>query len=92
MGLFDYIIAPFVCPYCQHEEKEHDWQTKSLQCLMKTYKVGEEVILEDLWKKLVVKEGYFQIYTLCKNCKRFVKGFIKIENSRITENIEYERS
>ncbi|MEM5853716.1 MAG: hypothetical protein QXS37_01245 [Candidatus Aenigmatarchaeota archaeon] len=90
MGLFDIVLACFKCPYCGYEEKEHGWQTKSLQKILKVYKAGDVVKIENFESSLMVKEGYFEIHTFCKNCKKFVKARIRVKDSRISENVEYE--
>lgn len=90
MGLFDVVVASFKCPYCGYEEKEHDWQTKSLRSSLKTYKIGEILFLEDFESKLLIKEGYFEIHTVCKNCRKFVSAMIEVKDSRITEKIKYK--
>lgn len=91
MGLFDVVSANFKCPYCEYKEKEHDWQTKSLQRALKTYRVGEVLSLEDFESKLLIKEGYFEIHTVCKNCKKPVSAMIEVKDSRITGKIKYEK-
>ena len=46
MGLFDWVYAPFKCPYCGYEE--HGWQTKVLLNMLNVFKVGEKVVLSSL--------------------------------------------
>jgi len=48
MGLFDWVYAPFKCPYCGYEEEEHGWQTKALLNMLNVFKVGEKVVLSSL--------------------------------------------
>ncbi|MEM7821771.1 MAG: hypothetical protein QXX38_03105 [Candidatus Aenigmatarchaeota archaeon] len=89
MGLFDYVIAPFNCPYCKYEEKEHDWQTKSLLSLLKTYRVGENLTIENFESSLLIKEGCFEIHTVCRKCNKHVSAMIEVKDSKITEKINY---
>lgn len=89
MGLYDYVIAPFLCPNCKYEDKKYNWQTKALSCLLKTYKVGDILTLEDMDNKLIIKEGYFEIHTICKKCKKYIKAFIEVKNCKISKKINY---
>jgi len=87
MGLFDWVYAPFKCPYCGYEEEEHGWQTKALLNMLNVFKVGEKVVLSSLKGELVVQEGVFEIHTVCPKCKEYVECRIKIKGSVLTDEI-----
>jgi hypothetical protein len=58
---------------------------------MKTYKMDELLKLEDFESMLIIKEGFFEIHSICKKCNKFVSGLIKVSDSKITNEIEYRK-
>jgi non-canonical (house-cleaning) NTP pyrophosphatase len=80
MGMFDYVHLPLRCPKCKYEEKEHDWQTKSLENLLEHYRVGDPV----LSPVLEILSGAFEIYTSCPNCKKSITAKAKVEEGKLT--------
>jgi len=98
MGMFDWVIADFKCPYCGHkvkkenmeneEEYERDkaWQTKATACSLDTYRIGDELEFE---KNLKINNGWIEIIHICPKCKKFVQAEIEIKKGRLIDNVRY---
>ncbi|AEA46074.1 hypothetical protein [Archaeoglobus veneficus] len=86
METYDYIIAPFECPYCGYEEEEYEWQTDALHNLLYSTKVGEQIISDGL----VIYDGEIEIQTICEGCGEFVRCWIKIRDGKLTDEISCE--
>ena len=91
MGLYDWVYAPFKCPNCGYEEKEHGWQTKALEKMLIDFKVGDLVLAVDFayGGEAIILDGYVEIHTTCPKCKEFIQRWIKVENARLTDKISY---
>lgn len=49
MGLYDsFLINDFVCPSCGHKHDSIEFQTKSLESLMESWKIGDRVAYSQL--------------------------------------------
>lgn len=79
MGLFDWVYAPFKCPNCGYEEKEHGWQTKALQKMLVNFKVGDFVLAVDFayGGGAIIIDGYVEIHTVCLSVKSLSKDGLK---------------
>ncbi len=84
MGIYDEVRLDFRCPECGHVDEDHLWQTKALRRLLDTYEVGDEIKK----KNLNIEEGSIEIHTVCPGCDNYVKGFIRIEEGRLTDEIK----
>ncbi len=84
MGLFDVVYLPFKCPKCGFRENRHDWQTKSFDNIMESYKPGDIPKLN----RFEVEDGKFEIHTICPKCKAFIIGYGKIKDSKISNSVE----
>jgi len=91
MGLYDWVYAPFKCPNCGYEEKEHGWQTKALEKMLIVFKVGDFVLAVDFayGGEAIILDGYVEIHTACPKCREFIQGWIKVENARLTDKVFY---
>lgn len=87
MGLFDYVEMPLTCPKCGHFEQTHDWQTKSLECVLQRYRPGDTVF--DGYR--TGRSGDIEIHTSCPGCDKVVVAFALVENGRLTSKIEFPK-
>ena len=88
MGMFDIIYLPLKCPKCGFGETHHDWQTKSFACILEEYKPGDIPKLDSF----EVKDGKFEIHTICPKCKSFIISHGYIKDSKITNDIDIART
>jgi len=66
MGMYDTITGLKVyCPRCG-ELLPSDFQTKSLQCLLNTYKIGDKVDTEYTGDP---RYDWIEVHTACDNCR-----------------------
>ena len=98
MGMFDYVIADFECPYCgykvkkegmeKEEEYERDkvWQTKATACYLHTYRIGDKLEFE---KSMRINNGWIEIVHICPNCDKFVRAAIEVKDDQLSSNIRY---
>lgn len=76
MGLFETFIVKVTCPYCKEELT--DFQSKSFECEMNTYRIGERLLYCPIEKGVMKRAAY----TRCETADKFVYIDIKIKNSR----------
>ena len=82
MGLFDSFRPnePLECPFCS-KKTMREFQTKSLECMMYVFKVGDSV---DYGESLVIKDGKVSCYTSCSHCDAWVEGYAVIKDGIFT--------
>lgn len=87
MGMYDSVYLPFKCPKCGFSQNHHDWQTKSFACILENYKPMDIPKLDNF----EVKDGKFEIHTICPKCKAFVGSYGYIKDSKIMNKLDAER-
>jgi len=97
MGMFDYVLADFKCPYCKFivaqesmqksvNTGEYDtWQTKDLSCGLRIIKVGDKIKLSGMH----IGKGFLNIHHICPKCDKLVEARIKIKNYKLTNKKRY---
>lgn len=80
-------MAPLDCPYCQHKEEMHDWQTKALENALFKYEIGDSVSTP----MAEIIKGNIAIHAICPNCKEFVEAKIWIEDLKLINMATYKR-
>lgn len=99
MGMFDYVIADFECPYCGYKikkeymekepERERAWQTKATACCLDTYRIGDELEFD---KNLKINDGLIGIVHICPKCDKFVDAEIEVKNGRLSSKVKYNKN
>lgn len=78
MGLFDTVLVDYNCPYCG--VKLDHFQTKALENLMYSYRLGDQVKTD----KIVIKNGTFELHTFCDKCENTIDGKAVVKNNKIS--------
>jgi hypothetical protein len=98
MGMFDYVLADFRCPYCKYivtietmkksarAGETDSWQTKDLSCSLHIIKVGDKIKLYSMH----IGKGFLNIHHVCPKCDKLVSARIYIKNYMLTNKKRYE--
>ena len=79
MGVFDTIIAEAKCPHCGYGSV-FEFQTKSLLCSLRYYKIGSKVETDDL----IIKDGILKnCIERCDKCNNHFYADFEIKEAKI---------
>jgi len=94
MGMFDEFVPSekVICPKCNKELEGQGrvLQSKSLECVLDSYKQGKPLQIKTSISNFFIKNGWIEAHTICDKCDSYIRFKLIIENGVWTKVEKWE--